>query len=89
MEAKAKAKEIIDLFTKYFDNKNKFSPYDTDRHCLNAKNNSENAKQCALIHVNGIIEVIQNNSNCCEYSVYMKIETVTYWQDIKEEIENL
>ncbi len=81
-EAENKAKELIEKFTKYFDNKNKFSPYDKDRECSNAKNNSENAKQCALICVD---EILEN-------TLYLTLQsknhnTYKFWQEVKQILE--
>ena len=68
MEEKEKAKELV----------NKFYPRATS-YSLDRKNQNENAKQCALIAVDEILNVIYYESKS-EYG---------YWQEVKQEINNL
>ena len=75
METKQKAKELV----------NKFYPRATS-YSLDRKNQNENAKQCALIAVDEIIDsYIQEKNN--GYIVSEKI--IPYWEEVKEEIINL
>ena len=64
MTPKEKAKELVDKFYPMFSN--------SARDAL--------TKQCALIAVDQILEVIQN--------LYF-MGTVDYWQEVKQEIEKL
>ncbi len=43
----------------------------------------EQAKKCALIAVNELIEI------ACDYSDYDETVTKEYWEKVKQEIENL
>ena len=65
MTAKLKAKELLDKMT-------------TNAHSLIYKNLY--AKECALIAVDEILNVIEDN--CLEYDD-------NYWQEVKQEIEKL
>jgi len=64
MEVKEKAKELVD----------KFYPRATS-YSLDGKNQNENAKQCALIAVDEILDKDGYNND--------------YWQQVKQEIINL
>ena len=69
-EAERVAEEIID----------KYSPYcEGNDYDLGAER-KENAKQCALIHVEGMIEEFTNK--CCEF------QNVKFWEEVKTIIEN-
>jgi hypothetical protein len=67
MEAKEKAKELVDKFSNV------------------ALLDSYEAKQCALIAVDEIIENLVELSN----GVFTFIHNVEYWQEVKREIEKL
>jgi hypothetical protein len=68
MTPKQKAKELV----------NKFHIKVLDREGTSAMNEFE-SKQCALIAVDEIIEVLSNDIN----------PLVNYWQEVKQEIEKL
>jgi hypothetical protein len=75
MEAKEKAKELVREFKKYA-----YYPKTKDDE-LFVKEINENAKQCALIAVDEIIDLLwHTHKNETEYR---------YWTKVKQEIEKL
>jgi hypothetical protein len=74
MEAKEKAKELVDKFKSFVDFTN--DDFDT---CIIAT--TKNAKQCALIAVD---EIMKSNVVWYEDSIPYK-----YWNEVKQEINNL
>jgi hypothetical protein len=74
MKPKEKAKELVEKFY------SRATSYSLDR-----KNQNENAKQCALIAVD---EIINSNphSNPFNTEIY---STMSYWQEVKNELEKL
>jgi hypothetical protein len=69
MTPKEKAKELVGRYAMYL-----------RANLMHNEEANEDAKQCALIAVDEILEVIQN--------LYF-MGTVDYWQEIKQEIEKL
>ena len=73
MNPKEKAIEIVEKFDYYlFSDKGKFI---------------ESSKQCALIHVNGIIEVMLKCDKDNQSYYYMGEQK--FWQEVKTEINKL
>jgi hypothetical protein len=70
MTPKEKAKELFDKFT--------FACYECDF--------TQNAKDCALIAVDEIIDSYTKEKSC-GYILSDKI--ISYWQRVKQEIQNL
>jgi hypothetical protein len=68
MKAKEKAKELVD----------KFYPRATS-YSLDGKNQNENAKQCALIAVDEIIDIVK----------HIDVDSEDYWKEVKQEIINI
>ena len=86
---KEKAKELCIKFTKHC-SAGYLSP-NRDK-SENVEILSDNAKQCALICVDEIIEFInkfQDNACCCEYDILETYLTIEHWQEVKQEIEKL
>jgi hypothetical protein len=73
MTAKEKAKELV----------NKFYPRATS-YSLDAKN--ENAKQCALIAVEEILDSYTNEKS---NGFIISDKIIPYWEEVKQEIINL
>jgi hypothetical protein len=69
MTPKEKAEELVGKYAMYL-----------RANLMHNEEANEDAKQCALIAVDEILEVIQN--------LYF-MGTVDYWQEIKQEIEKL
>ena len=69
-----KAKELIDKFYKYAHDGSNGGHYDT-------RIWTENAKQCALIAVDEILNTIEQ--------IFETFEERKYWQEVKQEINNL
>ena len=78
MTPKEKAKELVDRFREFADG----TDIKTDRYSPNIE--KQNAKQCALMAVDEILNAIDwdyyEGSNQNEHN---------YWQEVKQEIENL
>ena len=71
--AKDKARELIDMFLDI----NKF---------VNPNWRKENAKQCALICVDEIIDVLQNIPDIyCKGNIIL--DAIQYWEEVKQEIK--
>ena len=80
MKPKEKAKELLIKFLYYVES-------------FSFEQQNENAKQCALISVDEILEL-----NVCWYDEdlvksypksYKPSQTIEFWEQVKEEIENL
>ena len=80
MTPKEKAKELLIKFLYYVES-------------FSLEQQNENAKQCALISVDEILEL-----NVCWYDEdlvksypksYKPSQTIEFWEQVKEEIENL
>ena len=69
MTPQEKAKELVGRYAMYL-----------RANLMHDEEANEDAKQCALIAVDEILEVIQN--------LYF-MGTVDYWQEVKQEIEKL
>jgi hypothetical protein len=81
MTPKEKAKNLVDKFSEYA-----HTDFVYIRGGYQAESQLQNAKQCALISVYEIIDsYIQEKNN--GYIVSEKI--IPYWQEVKQEIENL
>jgi hypothetical protein len=70
MTPKEKAKELVEKFY------SRATSYSLDR-----KNQNENAKQCALIAIDEMLDFITKYDN--HWLDY------TYWQEVKDELDNL
>jgi hypothetical protein len=75
MEAKDKAKKLIDKFLKFVDWN------DLINDCTNREWAIRNAKQCALIAVDEIIEIFEDTNG---YDFRLD-----FWQEVKEEINKI
>ena len=75
MKAKEKAKELV----------NKFYPRVTS-YSLDRKNQNENAKQCALIAVDEILDSYTNEKS---NGFIISDKIIPYWEEVKQEIINL
>ena len=73
MEAKEKAKELVLKYEKYL-----FDKFTTDEYWVKCV-------ECALIAVNEVI-LANPHSNPLNTDVY---STMDYWQEVKQEINNL
>jgi hypothetical protein len=71
VKPKEKAKQLVEKF------RNSITSFLSD----NMKN--ENAKQCAIIAVDEIMEELENNKS------YFMAENLIFWQEVKEEINKL
>ena len=90
MSPKEKAKELVDRFREFADGTNP----ETDRYSPNIE--KQKAKQCALIAVDEIILSRKNDSQFDDtlwaggsdmYTMHPMY--LNYWQEVKQEIENL
>lgn len=83
MEAKAKAKELI----------NKFTPHTRDWTGVVWIDNAESAKECALIAVDEILVIAKYLDTYSIEKMWREepdYETnVSYWQQVKQEINSL
>ena len=79
-ESEKKANEIIEMYKSPIDWNTRAMP-DIKRMV---------AKQCALIHVNGIIEVLQNkhNKTINRHTHLSYTDDGGFWQEVKTIIEN-
>lgn len=75
MTPKEKAKELVDKFSEYA-----HTEFVYNRGGYQAESQFQNAKQCALIAVNEIWNELESARVFEEYN---------YWQEVKQEIENL
>ena len=88
MTPKQKAKELVEKFIKYAD---KGAQLKTNEHTgrtgifIPAYRSEYNAKQCATIAVDEILDVL---GNVGVYS-FADPKVTAYWEDVKAEIENL
>ena len=77
MTPKEKAKELVDRFSNYVDY--------TECDLLNERETMlKNAKQCALICID---EITYSNFNCLKPSECYQEDN--FWNEVKQEIENL
>ena len=76
MTAKEKAIELVESFLPYSD-------YNECDVFTQRENQLKNAKQCALICVDEIIEEILSTPNVYE------LDTYYYWKDVKQEVNQL
>ena len=82
MTQKEKAQELIDAFYQHLPLEENVTTSDG---VLSWEYDGwENAKQCALIAVD---EIINLNYNLLEY--YSNLSNTEYWQEVKQEIEKL
>ena len=77
MNEKEKAKELVD----------KFKPYTEKIDFFGDNVELKNAKQCALIAVDEICYILEDNG--LTFAEYHDKTTIEYWQQVKTEIENL
>jgi hypothetical protein len=73
MTPKEKARELVDKFYNA-----------TDDHW----NQWYVAKQCALIAVDEVQQLIKNLSSCKNRFIYI-VDEMNYWEEVKQEIEKL
>ena len=78
MTPKEKARELVAKFKPY-----SYSGRDEDREWR-----FENAKQCALIAVDEIQQLMKNLSTCKSRFIYI-IHEMNYFEEVKQEIEKL
>jgi hypothetical protein len=78
MTPQEKAKELVREFKKYA-----YYPKTKDDEIFVDKLKT-NAKQCALIAVDEILDV-----DCCDMSEAYFYNHIEYWQEVKQEIEKL
>jgi hypothetical protein len=76
MTPKEKAEELVDKFENY-------SFMDIDKRI----SSFNSAKQCALIAVDEICEILEDNG--LTFIDYHDRTTIEYWLQVKQEIENL
>jgi hypothetical protein len=76
MEPKEKAEELVDKFENY-------SFMDIDKRI----SSFNSAKQCALIAVDEICEILEDNG--LTFIEYHDRTTIEYWLQVKQEIEKL
>jgi hypothetical protein len=69
-----KAKELVDKFKTYAD----WNGFDLKRGLINAK-------QCALIAVDEILDIIEDDG--FTFAEYHDKKTIEYWFEVKQEIE--
>lgn len=81
MVAKLKAKELIDKFLKYVDWN------DLIEDCTNRKWAIRNAKECALISVNEILNELPSKRYWDTYDDETP-SAITFWEEVKTEIIN-
>ena len=86
MEPKEKALELVEKFENYVD-------YQGDD-CFNEREKMLiNAKNCALIAVDEIVNNIYKSSSLEKYHInndtMNEVEAISYWQEVKQEIEKL
>ncbi len=86
MTPKEKAEELVDKMyntehcgIEHFPNKN---------YCDCVEINYHQAKQCALIAVDEVQQLIKDLSSCKNRFIYI-IDEMNYWQEVKQEIEKL
>ena len=77
MTPKEKAKELVWKFAEY-----SHTDFDYNNGGYQVKSQMENAKQCALIAVDEII-------NCTRNGLGDTIFSKEYWQEVKQEIDKL
>ena len=79
-----KAIELVDKFREYTDgddpdNNYRFSP----------RISKENAKKCALIAVDEIIDTLNYDIRDLDVRGSVLLDLITYWSEVKKEIEKL
>lgn len=79
MDAKAKAKELI----------NKFTPHTRDWTGVVWIDNAESAKECALIAVDEILNELQKLDELEDAVFGDAYKLTNYWQQVKQEINSL
>lgn len=78
MTSEEKAKELYNKF------------YNTDSHQNSVTVRQETAKQCALIAVDEILDVLDNSRvYAYDYDLSLWDGISTYWQDVKNHLNNL
>ena len=81
MKAKEKARELVLRFKKYSSHRG------NDGFFMNQESGKDNAKQCALICVDNIIETLKPYwKNWDEGHAQYEFE---YWQEVKQKIKDL
>lgn len=75
MTPKEKARELYNLM------------YSNNSHPFNVQVRQESAKQCALIAVNEILDNFGLTTNGKIF--FTEYRAIEYWQQVKQEIENL
>ena len=89
MTPAGQAKEIIGKYKKQLDIEIDFSPYYIKKHPEWENRNVKSAKQCAIIHVQGIIDaepLMPLTSRYHETISYRVDEAKQFWQQVLNEI---
>jgi hypothetical protein len=82
MTPKEKARELVNQFLE------KIPFADTNVYKDWKKEMNDKAKQCALIAVDEVQQLIKDLSSCKNRFIYI-IDEMNYWQEVKQEIEKL
>ncbi|HAF27725.1 MAG TPA: hypothetical protein DCG75_01635 [Bacteroidales bacterium] len=82
MTPKEKAKELVDKFYEYSDGTGSCERFYDDLAV-------ENAKKCAIIMVDEIIEIVNVGINWISYETTIENKPMQYWLEIKDEINKL
>ena len=82
MTPKEKAKELVDKFLLEITGVDKYS-YNID------SMNLFSAKQCAIIAVDEIIGTLNHDIRDLDVRGSVLLDLIKYWQEVKQEIENL
>jgi len=77
MEAKEKAKELVDKYADEFNFDDTYRGY------------REQAKQCALIVVDEIINTLNSDIRDLDVRGNILLDLIDYWREVKQEIEQL
>ena len=79
MTPKEKAKELVDRFSEY-----SHTDFNYSRGGYQADTQIQNAKQCALIAVDEILQMVDETMQG-----WLDADIIAYWKQVKEEIEKL
>ena len=79
MTPKEKAKDLVDRFSEY-----SHTDFNYSRGGYQADTQIQNAKQCALIAVDEILQMVDETMQG-----WLDADIIAYWKQVKEEIEKL
>ena len=83
MTPKEKAQQLVDRFREFADG----TDPETDRYSPNIE--KQKAKQCALIAVDEILDFMMNDDKESETCYWANHPLLSYWYEVKKEIELL